>query len=356
MKGLRLYLAPFAPDDSGAASVLYPLGGLVVICDAGGCAGNICGFDEPRWGLGDKTSAVFSAGLRDMDAIMGRDDRLLEKMKRACQDVDAPFAAIIGTPVPAVISTDFDALAHMGETRLGIPVVAVPTTGTHLYDEGISLALLSLFQRFSTPCKNQGSRRILGVLGATPLDLSDITADPLRQALEPEGWEEIRIYGMDGSLDAYQRAAENTRNLVYSPAGLAAAKWLNQHYGTPYEIRCPLTQSESADAQHLISYLKQHPSRVLVVHQQYHANAIRDAIEQQVSDASVTCATWFMQDADKSRPQDKHFTEEDAFRSCLQEQDFDILLADPAFRRALPQGPTISFIPLPHFAISGEDN
>ncbi|MCH3958424.1 MAG: hypothetical protein LKE51_02400 [Selenomonas sp.] len=49
MKGLRLYLPPFAPDTSGAASVFYPAGGMVVIIDAGGCAGNICGFDEPRW-------------------------------------------------------------------------------------------------------------------------------------------------------------------------------------------------------------------------------------------------------------------------------------------------------------------
>ena len=49
MKGLRKYLTPFAPDQSGAVSVCYALGGMVVIVDAGGCAGNICGFDEPRW-------------------------------------------------------------------------------------------------------------------------------------------------------------------------------------------------------------------------------------------------------------------------------------------------------------------
>ena len=79
MKGLWKYISPFAPDDSGAAAVLYGLNGIVVICDAGGCAGNICGFDEPRWFSGKK-SAVFSAGLRDMDAILGRDDRLVDKL------------------------------------------------------------------------------------------------------------------------------------------------------------------------------------------------------------------------------------------------------------------------------------
>ena len=67
MKGLRKYLTPFAPDQSGAVSVLYELGGILVICDAGGCVGNVCGFDEPRWF--SRKSAIFSAGLRDMDAI-----------------------------------------------------------------------------------------------------------------------------------------------------------------------------------------------------------------------------------------------------------------------------------------------
>ena len=36
MKGLRKYLTPFAPDQSGAVSVLYEFGGIIVICDAGG--------------------------------------------------------------------------------------------------------------------------------------------------------------------------------------------------------------------------------------------------------------------------------------------------------------------------------
>ena len=108
MRGLRKYLTPFAPDQSGAVSVLYELGGIIVICDAGGCTGNVCGFDEPRWF--ERKSAVFSAGLRDMDAILGRDDRLVAKLVDAADKIDANFAAIVGTPVPAVIGTDYQAL------------------------------------------------------------------------------------------------------------------------------------------------------------------------------------------------------------------------------------------------------
>ena len=90
MRGLRKYLTPFAPDQSGAVSVLFELGGIVVICDAGGCTGNVCGFDEPRWF--EQKSAIFSAGLRDMDEILGRDDRLVAKLADAARKVDATFA------------------------------------------------------------------------------------------------------------------------------------------------------------------------------------------------------------------------------------------------------------------------
>ena len=85
MKGLLKRLAPFAPDTSGVVSALFELGGLVVICDAGGCTGNICGFDEPRWFT--MRSAVFSAGMRDMDAILGRDAQLVEKIVSAQETV-----------------------------------------------------------------------------------------------------------------------------------------------------------------------------------------------------------------------------------------------------------------------------
>ena len=45
MKRLLKKLAPFAPDHSGAVSVLFELGGMITLCDAGGCTGNVCGFD-----------------------------------------------------------------------------------------------------------------------------------------------------------------------------------------------------------------------------------------------------------------------------------------------------------------------
>ena len=85
MRGLRKYLTPFAPDQSGAVSVLFELGGIVVICDAGGCTGNVCGFDEPRWF--DTDSLMFGSGLDEMTAVLGDDNVLIDDVTHAVRDL-----------------------------------------------------------------------------------------------------------------------------------------------------------------------------------------------------------------------------------------------------------------------------
>ena len=179
MKGLRKYLTPFAPDQSGAVSVLYELGGMLVICDAGGCTGNVCGFDEPRWF--ETRSAVFSAGLRDMDAILGRDDRLVAKLADAAEKLDVTFAAVIGTPVPAVIGTDYRALERMLSKKTDLSVLTVNTDGMELYDKGEEKAYLALFEKFSDKNEesedmNDKDRPHIGIIGMTPQDVSDLKA------------------------------------------------------------------------------------------------------------------------------------------------------------------------------------
>ena len=204
MRGLRKYLTPFAPDQSGAVSVLYELGGIIVICDAGGCAGNVCGFDEPRWF--EQKSAVFSAGLRDMDAILGRDDRLVAKLVDAAEKVEAGFAAVIGTPVPAVIGTDYQALKRMCEKKTDLPVLAVNTDGMELYDGGERKAYLELFKVFAREKLPVETGRV-GILGMTPQDVSDLkAADKLREKFKSQGHQAV-CYGMGGGLDEVKKAS-----------------------------------------------------------------------------------------------------------------------------------------------------
>ena len=353
MKGLRLFLPPFAPDDSGAASVFYPLGGLVIICDAGGCAGNICGFDEPRWEGTGESSAVFSAGLRDMDAILGRDERLIEKLEWAAEQLEPAFAAIIGTPVPAVIGTDYLGLKRLAERRIGLPVVTVDTDGTKLYDEGIGKAYLGLFKTFAGK-EASAPDGTIGILGATPMDFPlDASWEKFRRQLLAEDWKRVDIYGIDKGIESFRHTASNSRNLVVSAAGLTAARYLEQRFGTPFDIFYPFAAEELRQAiDRSGKLISLDWKRILILHEQFHANALRQELRQFLPHSRIVCGTWFRQHESQREEQDMLFREEENFQMYVKEQGFDCILGDRDFLRALPfyHG---DFIDLPHFAVSG---
>ena len=382
MKGLRKYLTPFAPDQSGAVSVLYELGGMLVICDAGGCTGNVCGFDEPRWF--ETRSAVFSAGLRDMDAILGRDDRLVAKLADAAEKLDVTFAAVIGTPVPAVIGTDYRALERMLAKKTELPVLTVNTDGMELYDRGEEKAYLVLFGRFagenvdvepgniektqtaeSCDGKRNGKnedvsvdiedRPRVGIIGMTPQDVSDLkAAEEIRKLYADQGLRAV-CYGMGDGLEEVKKASLTVKNVVVSPAALKAAQYLQKKFGTPYEIAYPL-------APELVPEMDYRGKKILIVQQQVIANAMRREIEKRTGEKEeITTATWFMRkeeilaDLRVSAADDISLKEEDDFISLVGKDGYDVIFADPCMERMIPEFEGI-FIPLTHFAVSGKLN
>ena len=202
-----------------------------MICDAGGCTGNVCGFDEPRWF--EQKSAIFSAGLRDMDAILGRDDRLVAKLADAARKVDATFAAVIGTPVPAVIATDYLALKRMSEKKINLPILTVDTDGMELYDKGEEKAFLELFKTFAVE-KYPIDEQKIGILGMTPQDVSDLDAtDKIRDLFQQKYGQKAVCYCMGDGLQEVKKSSSVSRNIVVSPAALATAKYLEKTFGTP---------------------------------------------------------------------------------------------------------------------------
>lgn len=341
MKGLLRVMSPFAPDQSGAASVFYDMNAITVICDAGGCTGNVCGFDEPRWQKNARP--IFSAGLRDMDAILGRDDRLVDKLKLVSDKSDTDFAAIIGTPVPAVIATDFKALKKMASKRCGIPVVTCECTGTNLYDKGEEMAYLELIKTFTRDMDVCEGR--VGVLGATPLNFSDIEADKLiRKHYMEEGFSEVLVYGMGDGLDSVRMAASCEMNIVVSASGLAPARWLKKNYGTPYRIECPFAGEAAAKAAGVLKH-----SKVLIVHEQVAANSLRDAME----DCDVTVATFFTLDKNIANEGDVLVETEAQFIELVENGGYDAVICDELLRRAVKDGTYGIWINRRHFAVSG---
>ena len=343
MRGLRKYLTPFAPDQSGAVSVLFELGGIVVICDAGGCTGNVCGFDEPRWFK--QKSAIFSAGLRDMDAILGRDDRLVTKLADAAQKVDATFAAVIGTPVPAVIATDYLALKRMSEKKINLPILTVDTDGMELYDKGEEKAFLELFRTFATE-KYPVDKRKVGILGMTPQDVSDLdAADKIRNLYHQKYDQQAVCYCMGDGLEEIREASSVSRNIVVSPAALMTAKHLENTFGTPYEIDYPLIGELIPD----IDYIGK---KVLVVHQQVIADSIRKEVLKRGAETVLT-ASWFMMKKELLLDGDVLLRDEDAYIELVQNENFDIIFADGCMKRMTPEFKG-TFVNTRHFAVSGK--
>ncbi len=354
-----------------------------MILDAGGCAGNICGFDEPRWF--DSRSAIFSAGLRDMDAILGRDDRLVEKTVAAARKIDGSHVAIIGTPVPAVIATDYRAVGRMIKKETGLPVITLETNGTRLYDWGASLAWKELFETFVDKNCQPGSTGRIGLLGASPLEFGGDSPDsraikaamvPILSELGLAGGDgtapeaeagpgqkpatvvdRLVLYGMGDGLDQIREAGGNSLNIVLAPAGLAAARYLEKNFGTPWFMACPpdllAEWTQWAGREEAFASLK--GKKILIVHQQALANRARQEIlgilGRQV--ASVTVASWFMMDQKETADGDLSFKEEGAWMDQIRKGGYDVIFADPLFKRAVPDFGG-QWIDLPHFAVSGK--
>ena len=355
VRGLWKGLTPFAPDQSGAASVFYELGGILVICDAGGCTGNVCGFDEPRW-FGER-SAIFSAGLRDMDAILGRDDRLVAKLTDAAEKIDANFAAVIGTPVPAVIATDYRALQRMCEKKTNLPILTVDTNGMELYDVGEEKAWLTLFKTFAgkdvasqkeASEEDDSSKKMkIGVLGLTPHDVSDLNIEEKFRKSENENTHYI-CYGMRARIDKVKTAGSADKNLVVAPAALETAKYLEKEFGTPYEVGYPFVDE-------LIPELGYERKKILIIHQQVIANAIRQEIRTRSDEQNteVTVASWFMMKSELSEEGDLSLKEEMDYCKLVQNGNYDIVFADENMRGLVP-GFKGTFVNIRHFAVSGK--
>lgn len=353
---LSLALPPFAPDTAGAAAVLYPLGGMTVIVDAGGCAGNICGFDEPRWQEDAEPSAVFSAGLRDMDAIMGRDANLVAKIREAAAELTVSFVGLVSTPVPAIIATDFRAVCRMVEKETGLPAIAVRTDGTRLYDRGASAACDALVQKFTAPRPHDAPRTGLGVLGLTPLDFSREERASLHALL---GREDTPIRFFD-RIDDFREAARLKELLVVSPTGLRAARRLQRQWGIPIRAELPpafIHEAFSAVLSRLAALLQDGQQReILIVHQQILANGLRLAICQRfpaLPAGAVTVGSFFALDRALQREGDLHFRGEQDFRAYLQAHPDAIVIGDALLARAVPEPFGGTLLDLPHFALSG---
>lgn len=291
MKNLWVSLPAYAPDYSGICSAFFDLGGISVIHDASGCTGNYTGYDEPRW-FGS-SAKVFCSGLREIDAVMGNDEKLLENIEKAGSLFPPSVYTVVGSPVPMVIGSDMNGIARELETHTGIPTFGFAANGIGLYDEGISAALCALIRRFTKPSAEQISKGV-NLLGTNPLDLGNGgNAEDLEAVLTEKGFRVVGKMMMGATLEQIQALSRAQVNLVVTASGLAAARLLHERFGMPYVVGSPIAGSDDVYSALSETILDGHcrvirdnaDKGILIVGEQVCANSLRRAL-------ILNCQVW----------------------------------------------------------------
>lgn len=362
MKQVSRLISTYTADVSGVCSALYELGGMVVMHDPSGCNSTYNTHDEPRWYHMD--SLIFISGLQEIDAIMGNDEKLIQDICDACEELKPAFVALSRTPIPLINGTDFDAIAKIITDRTGIPAFFFPTNGTYSYVYGAGIALEKIAD-FYTPkagIRMAADPKGVNLLGVTPLDFSvNSTLDSLREFLKGEGYHLISCLAMDSSLEEIGRAAEASVNLVVSSVGLRAAKVLQKKFGTPYVVGLPVGAFAPVVAADMKKAIETGECQVSVLKRPQAIQAKTAIVGEAVVSASLA-ADMSLRDGVPVRvistleledeilvAGDAKAREEEELEDCF--KNLEVLIGDPLFKPIVPE--SVTFKPLPHEAYSG---
>lgn len=362
MSSLSKILPAYTPDLGGVCSALFELGGMLIIHDAAGCTENYTTYDEPRWFGSD--ALLFSSGLTEMDAIMGNDAHLIDRVVKAASLHQPKFIAIVGSPVPMVIGTDFDGIAYEVEEATGIPTFGFSTTSLGLYDKGAGEAFVKLAKRF---CREKWPTRpgSLNLLGATPLDFSvGPTIPSLRDFFEGEGYRVIASLAMGSTLEEIGRSTEAEVNVVLSASGLPVARYFWKAHGIPYVVGLPVGHKGGKALLERIKLARQtgesselpkapvETPEILVLGDVVVANSIRTCLIEDHGLKGVQLGNIFTPHPAALSSGDLVLESEEAIQRAFASTSYSLILGDPLFKSLLPTGFTGTFLDVPIPAVS----
>jgi len=362
MKQTARIISIHAADTSGVCSMLYELGGMVVVHDASGCNSTYSTHDEPRWYRQD--SMIYISALTETDAILGNDEKLIADVTAAAKDLSPRFIALCGAPVPLLAGTDFPAIAAEVESRTGIPAFGLHTSGMHSYLTGASESLEAVVSRFCTDELPRADAPSANIIGATPLDFSvNGTVESMIEWLNNAGFELVSCMAMGSTLDDIRRASAAHVNLVVSSCGIATAELLRERFGTPWVAGVPVGKNFSGK---LASALKTAAEtsecalpftardasspgkRIALPGETVFSGSLAAAIE---SELGAPCRVLCPLEAEDRllAPGDLRIFDEDAAAEAFATSSG--VIADPMYAPVCP--PDVPFHRLPHEAFSG---
>ncbi len=359
MKGLYTTLPTLSPDFSGVCSTLFELGGILSIHDAGGCTGTYTGYDEPRWF--DCRSRIFTTNLDDAEAVFGDDSILLDKLMEADEWLDVPFFALLGSPSPAVLGTDYHALARLVENKTGKTALAFSTTGMQLYDWGVSQALISLAKNMLPKQRTDVKDMQVNLIGATPLDLTNIeNVNKAIAMLGEKGYTVGSCWAMGSSLESIKASLSAQCNIALTSSALAVCRYLKKEYDMPYvigsfsgkkpfEAMCERLKTQSSDVP---EFTAQSGKKALVVGEQVLASSVREMLYTECGYAQVDLAGFFGADEQLLGDKDVFGCKEHDMITIMEQGGYDLIVGDPLLKELISPDVYGNFVDFPHVAVS----
>ena len=368
MKNLSIWLPPFSPDYSGAASVMFDFNALTAMHDAAGCTGNYTGYDEPRWYNSEKN--ILCSGMREMDAVLGDDSVLTEKMLSAVKSLKPELTALVGTPVPMLLGTDLKGLAKELEAASGIPSIGIETTGTSYYDKGIFITWKELIDKFA---RNdiKVTEKSINIIGANPIDFVLYeNMESLQKILKDAGYT-VNFCAMQKiSIEDVQRLYVAQANIAVSQSGFLIADYLYKKNKQPFIAGYPVGEAEIAgfirELQKVCSARENlvwgtdpedKPSgegTVLLAGEQIFCNSLRHALKHQynINGIEIGCVFGFYERIVQKG--DTELRDEAEIKKHINSPRFKIIAADPFFKKLIKHMDNLDFIEMPHFGISSK--
>lgn len=359
MSKLCISLPPFAPDYSGAASAVFDMDGLVVLHDASGCTGNYLGYDEPRWF--DSQKMVYCSGLRHMDAVLGNDAKLVERIQKAAASLNPKFITVIGSPVPMVIGTDFKGLAQEIEETTGIASIGIDSKGLEYYNRGIYDAVVEILKKFA-PLRKETEKGSINILGMTPLDFSiEREEEDFNKLFASSGIEVVSCYCFGLSVEKLQSSLEAELNVAVSQVGVDIAKYMKKKYGIPYIVAVPIGDGQEAlrkvqnclEKKEIESCIPNTlEARTLIIGDQIIGNAIREYLQKYLNYGAIDVATPFEATKEYQWGNDTVVKNEAEMKRLVNNGKYKTIIADPLIRQLI-KDEAVRFYDFTHVAVSG---
>lgn len=383
MKNLWTVLPPLLSDNSGLTEVVKNSDGCAVVDDSGdirpggghGQKGRMDGGRREHGGHGGRgeraghaghggrgghgggkggSARVIVSGASAQDVTTGTRDALMNAFQSARLRYDPSFVLLSAGPCGAMIGTDLKEVAETITGEYHIPAAAVDLTGQKPYDTGISKTIEAMARLLASPGEVRPGT--LNILGATALDWSAADVAAVSGWAEQQGWQVLASPGTSVTAAQLSDMGRSQLNWAVTVSGLAAARYLQSQFGTPFVAGAPFGAMQlDGLAARMQSPEPPAPAQqagadALIIGEQFTANALRGALENRGLCAGADVATFYLLDKAFARSGDRRLKGEADARALLNSGKYRLIAADPALRPLLSVD--CVWIDLPHRAMT----